>query len=429
MRLIIYALIISLAGFFCCIPVIAAHIPYGEPVYDATIKGDNELTPGKAVPLKIEFANIGHVPEKLYDLVDPISDLSSPVIGRGITLTLHSGNSPIDVISTPLNIPILPPGMKVPVIFPVIIPESASEGDYTLELEVDSSYIDSVAMQGKDNNVYHYQVKNETLKIPFSIKPVVKVRVNNVKGSNLSPGLDGKIIANITNIGQYTGKYASAEIVTSKYSPLTVYQGSYFLGEFKPGETRTVSWKVQVNDQIDSSNIPAVLAVVYEDKNGQITKSMPVTIGIPVSNGPKFTITYEKPNIEPGGSVSVKVKYNNVGDTAANNASTKIVPISPVSSIVTSVLLGDILPNRSVEVVYELTLDGSALVKPYGVLTDIKYRSQDGMVVISDPMRIDLNTVPQSILSRLLSPLSLVIALGILLILVYLIMRRQGRLV
>jgi len=424
---IIIGLMLLLIGSFCCQPALAVPFPYGEPVFSATIIGDDELKPGSAEPLIIEIANVGHNPEKILDPVDPV--ISSPVIAIGTKLTLYPGDSPLDIVSTPFTIPILPPSVRVPVVFPVIVPEFAHEGKYDLVLAINSSYVDSIAIQGTGTNVYHYQIQNLTLKVPVTIKGVVSTKVEDIRTSNLSSGQDGRIIANITNTGQYTGKYATAAIVTSQNSPLSIYQGSYFLGEFKPGETRKVVWRAQLKDNIDSTNLPAALVISYEDKNGLLTKSMPVALGIPVSTGPKFDLIYEKPSIEPSGSTEVKIQYRNIGDKIASNAVAKIVPISPVSSDVTSAILGDILPGESAEVVYQFKLGSKALVKPYSVLTDVKYRGEDGMIVVSEPMQIELNTVPQSVISMLMSPVSLVVVISILLILGYLVMKRKGRMV
>ncbi len=147
-----------------------------------------------------------------------------------------------------------------------------------------------------------------------------------------------------------------------------------------------------------------------------------------MGKGPKLTLTNDKPVIETGGSVSVREFYNNVGDTPAYDASAKIVPIAPLSSPQSSIMLGTILPNDSAEAVYEIDIVSYAFVKPYGLLTVVKYRGEDNLVTLSDPMQIELETTAPGVAEVLLSPLSLVILLGILLIGGYYYMKRMGRL-
>ena len=416
-----------LVCLFCSsFSVSAVPIPYGQPYYSATLTGSNELEPGNETLINIKISNIGHTPEKILDIEDPVP--SSPVVGVGAELILEPGTAPVDIIATPLTIPALIPSDVVHVAFPVIVPADAKEGSYTLNLHVNSQYAESVAMQGS-SNIFTYKPYNTTLPIPVTIKKVVRVRVDDITSSNLSPGLNGKITANITNIGQYAGVHATAELISGTSSLLLPYQGSYYLGTFAQGEERIVEWKAAIHDNADESILPATLVISYEDKNGKQTTSMPVSIGIPIQKGPKFLLEYDEPIIEPGGQVNVRVTYLNTGDTPAYDATAKIVPIDPVSSPQTGIILGTILPGESADADYRFNLESSALVKKYGVLTDVKYRGEDGLIAISDPMRIEITTKEQGILSMLLSPVSLVIILGIVIIAGYLFIEREERLI
>ncbi len=60
------------------------------------------------------------------------------------------------------------------------------------------------------------------------------------------------------------------------------------------------------------------------------------------------------------------------------------------------------------------------------MLTDVKFRGEDGIVYLSDPLKIELKTVEPGILAVLLSPVSLIVLIGILLIIGYLFLKREG---
>lgn len=408
------------------LPAAAIPVPFGEPLYTATITGENELMPGNVTPVTVMVRNSGLAPEMILDPVDPVP--SSPTIGYGAELTLLPGTAPVTIPATPVTIPVLPPHTGFPVTFPVIVPMDAPAGSYLLDLQVNSQYAQAVAMEGM-SNIFTYQPSNVTLRIPVTIKAVVRVRADDISSSNLSSAQNGRITAAITNTGQFAGTRATAELRVPPNGLLTPYQGSYYLGTFAPGEQRTVEWRASVREGTDSTTAPATLVISYLDENGILTTSEPVVIGIPVGSGPKFTLTYDPPEIMPGESVTVRVTYTNTGDAPAQNAAATIVPIPPVSSPMASVLLGTIPPGGKAVVDYDLALERTALVKPYGVLTDIKYRGEDGLLAISDPMHIELTTIPPGIVDQLLSPLSLVILLGLLLIAGYLYLERKGRLV
>ena len=426
-KVVLLSLILYILVQGCLVPVSAVPFPYGEPEYYATVSGDNRLIPGNVTPLEITLTNIAHAPEKVLDPVNPVP--SSPVVGIGLVLILGPGTAPVEIVSSPLTIPVLPPSVKVPLVFPVIVPADAKAGNYTLSLQVNSWYTDSIAMEGTGTNVFHYQPKNVSVQVPVRIKPVVQVIVTDIIASNMSPGQHGRVSATLTNIGDCAGKNAIAELVPDKSSPVFPYQGSFFLGTLTPGEKRDVSWRMEVLDDIDTTTVPSTVVVSYEDEDGLTVTSEPAFIGIPISSGPKFSISYDKPVIEPGGRASVLVTYHNTGDAPAHHATAKIVPISPVSSPVTTALFETVQPGEAAEVVYEFSLNQKALVKPYGVLTDVKYLGEDQMVAISDPMKIEIETVPPGILTYLFSPIALVIILGVILILGYFFLRWEGRLV
>jgi len=426
-QIIFLVLLLCLAGSVFSTQVTAVPYPYGEPEFTATIIGDNECEPGNVTPLTIKIANIATNSELILDASNPVA--SSPIISYAVMLTLEPGNSPADIIHTVETLPVLPPSTGVPLIFPVIIPADAKAGTYTLDLKVQYQYADSISKEGTDTNVFHYTAKNTTLNIPIAIKEKVRIRVDNVTTTRIAPGQDGTIRADITNIGYYSGTNASAELTTNDPSPITPYQGSFHLGTFGIGETRAVEWRASVSDTIDATSIPATVLISYEDRHGNQTTSQPISIGIPVHTGPKFRITYDQPQITPGGSAPVHVRYSNIGDAPASNATAKIVPVNPVSSVQTGGLLGTIGPGESVVIEYLFSLSEKALVKPYGVLTDVKYRGNDGSVYLSDPLKIQLATVEPGILAILLSPVSLIILLGIFLIIGYLFLKREGKLV
>lgn len=424
---VIHRLIFGLVllGLLCSsISVSAVPIPYGQPDYSATVIGTSELEPGNESLLHLEISNTGHTPEKVLDIEDPVP--SSPVIGIGAELILEPGSTPVDIPATPLTIPALLPSDVVNVAFPVIVPADAHEGSYTLDLHVNSQYAESVAMQGSSNK-FTYKSYNATIQVPITIKKVVSARIDEISSSNLSPGLNGKITAKISNTGQYAGVHATAELISGSKSLLLPYQGSYYLGTFTPGEQRTVEWRAAIQDNADRSLFPATVVISYEDTNGIQTTSIPVSIGIPIQKGPEFLLAYDKPTIEPGGQVNVRVTYKNTGDTPAYDATAKIVPIDPISSPQTGIILGTIPPGGSADADYTFDLESSALVKTYGVLTDVKYRGEGGLIAISDPMQIEILTKEPGILSMLLTPVSLVIIIGVVIIAGYLFIEREER--
>ena len=349
----------------------------------------------------------------------------NPVSAIATTVTLLPGDAPVDITNTPLVVGYLPPGIRVPVKFSLIVPEDAPAGDYTLDLRATYMFVETET-QGS-NPQYIYRSAETTIPVPIQIRPRVRVEAREVSTSNVVPGQDGEVTLALQNVGYETGTHASAQLYADAASPITPYQGSAYLGTFSPGDTRTVSWRVSVAQRINATVLPAVVIITYLDNDGLITSSKPLTIGIPVNRGPKFAVRYDPVIISPGRTSRIRITYINTGDVPAYDADAKITLVSPLSSGESIVALGDIPPGGEVNATFSISLDSNAIVKPYAILTDVRYRDENDVLQLSDLLKISVETKKPGISGYLLSPPVIIAIVGVILIVAYHLSNRRRK--
>ena len=232
----------------------ASVYPFGEPSLSATVEGDSRLDPGTSYDLTIVMENTALDPEQILETGTYIYN---PVSAIATTVTLLSGDAPVDITNTPLVVGYLPPEVRIPVKFSLIVPEDARAGDYTMNLQAAYMFVETETQSS--NPQYIYRSRNVTLPISIQIRPRVRVEARGVSTSNVVPGQEGEVTVILQNVGYETGTHASAQLFTDTLSPITPYQGSAYMGTFSPGDTRTVSWRVSVADRINSTVLPAVV--------------------------------------------------------------------------------------------------------------------------------------------------------------------------
>ena len=84
----------------------------------------------------------------------------------------------------------------------------------------------------------------------------------------------------------------------------------------------------------------------------------------------------------------INVTYTNHGETAAEDAQAKIVVMKPLSTSKSTVRLGTIGPGESQTASFEISADSDAVVKNYGIDSEIKYIDNDGKTKFSENMKV-----------------------------------------
>lgn len=150
---------------------------------------------------------------------------------------------------------------------------------------------------------------------------------------------------------------------------------------------------------------------------------------MPVDGKVEFKVTNVEAALAPGDKGLIKVTYKNTGNTKVYSATARLSAVDPFSSNDDSAYLGDMAPGDSVVGSYEVTVDGSATEKKYGLDTEIRYRDANDNSILSKSMKAVVDVKDMSgPLSFFTSPLFIIIIVAIVLIGgYYVFMKRKGK--
>lgn len=190
--------------------------------------------------------------------------------------------------------------------------------------------------------------------------------------------------------------------------PITSFQS---LEELETGHTATLTYTLKIDDNIPAGNYELFLPVKYQYQANALTvtsnainlgitdmdytrdyKTKNQTLRIPVSikSEPKFEVTNVSGSLMQGESKVIEVTYKNTRENVAKDALARIIVMSPLSTEKSTVRLGDIGPGESKTAKFQILASQKAVVKNYGINSEIKYIDEDGETSFSENMKVNL---------------------------------------
>ncbi len=401
-----------------------AKMTSGGPVLSASVAGSSEVSAGQTVPLNVIVQNSGLIDSKVVGstIVDR-TDL--PNTAKSVTAGL-GGASGITVETDPQMIGDILGGAAGKATFNIRIPAKLASGTYTLPLSTTYTYLSSAEQIGGDSITYSYRDVHATLPVTIVVKPEIVVVVTNVTAEALNVGTEGYLNLTITNTGAEHGRDAVVKIVRNGQSPITPVDSSIYLGDFEPGETVQVRYKVAVSSEAAAQSYPVDLVVAYNDGDGINRTSRLQTLGVPVGGKISFSVVSEAPSIKAGGKKVLEVVYRNAGAATVRAAQARLSAVDPFTCSDDTAYLGDMAPGEEKTARFEVAAAASATVKEYALDSEIRYRDALDNSQISTTMKVPV-TVTESggLVDLLTSPFVLALIAALVIGGGYLAYRRQ----
>lgn len=423
-----YVTAIILIIFLLVMPVSGAgeKFIWSEPLLTATIEGSNEFFPGNMYPVTVLIENKAVDTEVLLGPEYPVMEID-PAAALGTDAALTPGDAPVTVKSDGYMVGDIGQGESRTVTYYIFIDDGAEAGNYNLVLETKSRYAFSSYFDESGELRYDFRNSLQEIEIPVKVKGKFIPEEVNVTTYNLNSGKEGYVNIAFVNSGYAFGRDAEAEIFLSPNSPVKIEEGSVYLGDVASGDSGNARFKAIVSGDVESGIYPAEFTVLYTDEHGNSAESEVVTVGIPVGKGPEFEVLSEEVTFSPGEMKKVSVEYKNTGDATAYGANSRITAKSPFTADTDSVILGDIKPGETVAAEYTLSLDGKAILKPYALNSEIKYRDESDNLCLSDELKVEFIAVKKSGISEYLTnPLVDAVILAILLFGLYFGLRKKN---
>ncbi|MCD4842048.1 MAG: hypothetical protein K8R08_08645 [Methanosarcinales archaeon] len=140
-------------------------------------------------------------------------------------------------------------------------------------------------------------------------------------------------------------------------------------------------------------------------------------IPIYVKASPRFEVTDISGNLVAGEKQAIDVTYKNTGELTAEDATVRMVVMRPLSIGQSVVRLGTIAPGESQTAGFNILADSDAVIKTYGIDSEIKYYDEQGEITISDNLEV---SVPLEEAERKIGAFELALA-GIIILLIFII--------
>ncbi|WP_240664293.1 hypothetical protein [Methanosarcina sp. MSH10X1] len=181
--------------------------------------------------------------------------------------------------------------------------------------------------------------------------------------------------------------------------------------ELETGSTANLRYTIKIDSDIPAGSYELLLPVNYQYQANVRTATADVInlgltdtryareyktkietlrVAISIENEPKLEVTRVSGNLVQGESKAIEVTYKNTREGVARDALARIIVMSPLSTEKPIVRLGDIAPGEERTARFEILADQEALVKNYGINSEIKYVDEGGESSFSENMKVNI---------------------------------------
>lgn len=413
--------LISLALVLCCsMPVmgVTTYLSNG-PQISAAISGTNEFSPGQdvVIPVIVENRGVNSIQSSWIGGSDPAATVTRPDLSReynvyqgtgtisredvpttakAVTISLQPGTAPVVVKTGPQNIGDLVSQKIATVKIATKITSDATEGEYTVPLSVQYTYLAASSQEAADVLQSDYKRVNVTIPLVIKIRPSVKIEVLEAMPENLSVGTGGYLDLTIKNTGFEDGKKATVRLIRNGNSPVIPTDSNVFIGDFNRNETVTCRYKVAISGDAENQTYPVDVVVSYENRDGDMVTSTADTVGVPVIGKLTFAVVSDPISVNPGSETVITVRYRNTGILTAYHAQARLSAVDPFTSTDNNAYLGDLKPGDTAVASYRITPDSGAAAQDYSLDTEVRFRDALDNSQVSDTFKVDIRVTPSS---------------------------------
>ena len=288
---------------------------YGEPILQVSLTGDPEFKRGETADLQVKIANAGVIDgfQRLYVNQKKINDSLEETIAlkeieeekecttaKDIEATLQSGTKYIEVEPTTSvqSAEELETGHTATLSYTIKIDSDTPAGNYELLLPVNYQYQANVRTATADvvnlgltdtEYTREYKMRNETLRVPISIKNEPRLEVTNVSGT-LVQGESKVIEVTYKNTRESIAKDAMARIIVM--SPLSTEKSIVKIGDIGPGEEKTAKFDISADSEAVVKTYGINSEIKYIDEEGETSFSENMKVNVPLeATEKKFSTT------------------------------------------------------------------------------------------------------------------------------------------
>ena len=368
----------------------------GSPDIDASV-ADNRFGPSERGTLDVVLSNSGDVTRG-----GPAEYTERVKTARNVRVSIDDGGTPIDVKTGTVTLGAVQDGVPRTASFGIETPETLEPGTYEIPVEIryDSTrvveYLETATPPGYTSPSYSDFERSVTETVDIVVERDPRFEVVSERATNLYAGDTGTYELTVRNVGDETATDATVRLRSGSrniaFGPLTNPRPSTSVSasEVAPGETATVSAKINADTETTKGEYPVAARVSFFNQNGVEDISDNLSTEVAVGNERSFRIE----NLETEGmrvgenDVFVSGEVVNEGPAPAYNAVVSvssegaITPTGPESAV------GTLSPEESKPVRFRLAVPEDAEPGNRSLSFGVEYENENGDIRRSDtPVR------------------------------------------
>ncbi|WP_280585924.1 hypothetical protein [Halorubrum sp. Boch-26] len=308
---------------------------------------------------------------------------------RGLTLEIDDGDVPIEVGDGRTVVgDVRTEASPVQVPLDVTVPDDVPDGEYEVEVTARYRYTFEVIPEFND-----HKDRRGTDRFDVTIVVDDGARFAIVEtDTDAQVGGGGDVTATLRNVGDEAARDAVVSGTTTS-SAAVVGDGSAetFVGDWAPGENRTVTFDSTISSSFGEGAYALVTSVDYRDPDGIDETSPSSRAGVVPIGEQSFSIDGVEGSLEVGYSGAVSGTLTNEGPLDVDDA---VLVADPQSDRVTigerRYALPEISAGESVEFSFDADVSGSADPGPRQFRFTTEYTNGDSTIAVDETRRIEV---------------------------------------
>ena len=308
---------------------------------------------------------------------------------RGLTLSVDDGDVPIEfdggrtvvgdvsTAASPVSVPL-----------DVTVPDDVPDGEYEVEVTVDYRYTFEIV---PEFNNHKDRDGSETFDVTVVVDDGARFAIVETD-TDAQVGGGGDVTATLRNVGDEAARDAIVTGTTTG-SAAVIGDGSadVFVGDWAPGENRTVTFDSTVSPSFGGGAYALVTSVDYRDADGIDAVSPTSRAGVVPVPEQSFSLDDVEGTLEVGYSGTVSGTLTNEGPLDVDDA---VLIADPQSDRVTvgerRYALPPIPAGETVDFSFDADVSGSAAPGPRQFRFTTEYTNGDATIAVDETRRIEV---------------------------------------
>jgi len=298
-------------GSFSVVPV-AGQLSQGEPDLNVYLP-ENEVAPGTETTFDVHVQNDARVRSgSATETITTARAVSVEITDEG-PFDVHTDRSPMGPI---------PDGAVESVGFRATVPEDVEPGTYDVDVRVRYS------VTNRESSVGDQRLTRRTREtFEVTVTDDALFAIGNVR-TDVQPGTTGEAEIELRNVGSATAHAATTTITGGGGVTIDGGEAESFLGDFEPGDTRTVAVDAQIAESTVGGDKPIEARFEYADSNGIDREDRTATGRLVSTAAQSFSISDLEDTLSVGYDGRITGTISNDGPTSVSDGVLVIEPAS-----------------------------------------------------------------------------------------------------